>query len=92
MREARKLKTSHEQIEVLEEKLLEEKSRKEKAESELSKLQEVQRSMKDLEDELSSWKLLLKGIPGVSSSEDIHVKIVALQRLVSSFMSDLRVN
>lgn len=92
MREARKLKSSHEHIELLKEKLLEEKGRRERAESELSKLQEIQLSMKNLEDELSSWKLLLNDIPDVSSSEDIPVKFAALQRLVSSFISDLRLN
>lgn len=89
MREARKLKSTHEHIELLTEKLLEEKGRKERAESELSKLQEVQLSMKRLDDELSSWKLLLKDIPDVSCSEDIPVKFAALQRFVRSFMSDL---
>lgn len=89
MREARKLKSTHEHIELLKEKLLEEKGRKERAESELSKLQEVQLSMKRLDDELSTWKLLLKDIPDVSCSEDIPVKFAALQRFVSSFMSDL---
>ncbi|KAH7520573.1 hypothetical protein FEM48_Zijuj08G0159100 [Ziziphus jujuba var. spinosa] len=82
VREARKLKSSHEHIELLKEKLLEEKGRRERAESELSKLQEIQLSMKNLEDELSSWKLLLNDIPDVSSSEDIPVKFAALQREV----------
>lgn len=85
MREARKLKSSHEHIELLKEKLLEEKSRRERADSELSKLQEIQLSMKKLEDELSSWKSLLKDIPDVSCSEDIPVKFAALQRFVFSF-------
>lgn len=80
MREARKLKSSHENIELLKEKLLEEKGRRERAESELSKLQEIQLSMKKLEDELSFWKLVTKDIPGVSCSEDLPVKFAALQR------------
>lgn len=83
MREARKLKSSHENVELLKEKLLEEKSRRERVESELSKLQELQPSMKTLEDEFTSWKLMLKDIPGVSCSEDIPVKFAALQKYVS---------
>lgn len=82
VREARKLKSSHENIELLKEKLLEEKGRRERAESELSKLQEIQLSMKKLEDELSFWKLVTKDIPGVSCSEDLPVKFAALQREV----------
>ncbi|KVH87767.1 hypothetical protein Ccrd_024947, partial [Cynara cardunculus var. scolymus] len=42
VREARKWKSSHEDIEVLREKLLEEKGRRERAESEISKLSEEQ--------------------------------------------------
>ena len=80
MREARKLKSSHENIELLKEKLLEEKGRRERAEIELSKLQEIQLSIRKVEDELSSWKLLIKEIPGVSCSEDIPMKFAALQR------------
>lgn len=80
MREARKLKSSHENVELLKEKLLEERGRRERAESDLSKLQEMQLTINKLEDELSSWKLLIKDIPGVSCSEDIPVKFAALQR------------
>lgn len=80
MREARKLRSSHENIELLKEKLLEEKGRRERAEAELPKLQEFQMSMKKLEDELSSWKLMISEIPGVSYSEDIPVKFAALQK------------
>ncbi|CAB4267682.1 unnamed protein product [Prunus armeniaca] len=86
VREARKLKSSHENVELLKEKLLEEKSRRERVESELSKLQELQPSMKTLEDELTSWKLMLKDIPGVSCSEDIPVKFAALQKEVIDSM------
>ncbi|KAL0013020.1 hypothetical protein SO802_000089 [Lithocarpus litseifolius] len=82
VREARKLRSSHENIELLKEKLLEEKVRKERAEAELPKLQEFQMSMKKLEDELSSWKLMISEIPGVSCSEDIPVKFAALQKEV----------
>ncbi|KAL5789215.1 hypothetical protein ACOSQ2_004103 [Xanthoceras sorbifolium] len=89
VREARKLKSSHENIDLLKEKLLEEKGRKEKAELELSKLQEVQQSMNKLEDELSSWKSLMKDIPGVSCSEDIPVKFAALQKEVIDSMMKL---
>lgn len=80
MTEARKLKSSHEKSELLKEKLIEEKGRREKAELELSKLQEIELTVMKMEDELSSWKLLLKDIPGVSCSEDIPVKFAALQR------------
>lgn len=80
MREARKLRSSHENIELLKEKLLEEKGRRERAEAELPKLQEFQMSMMKLEDELSSWKLMISEIPGVSCSEDIPVKFAALQK------------
>lgn len=83
VREARKLKASHENIELLKEKLLEEKGRRERVEQELLKLQEVQQSMNQLEDELSSWKSLIKDIPGVSCSEDIPVKFAALQKYVN---------
>lgn len=82
VREARKLRSSHENIELLKEKLLEEKGRRERAEAELPKLQEFQMSMKKLEDELSSWKLMISEIPGVSCSEDITVKFAALQKEV----------
>ena len=80
MREARKLRSSHDNIELLKEKLLEEKGRRERAEAELPKLQEFQMSMMKLEDELSSWKLMISEIPGVSYSEDIPVKFAALQK------------
>lgn len=82
MREARKLKASYENIELLKEKLLEEKSRKERAESELSKLREFELNMRKLEDELSSWKSMLKKIPDVSCCDDIPLKFSALQKYV----------
>lgn len=63
VQEARKLKRSHEDIELLKEKLLEEKGRRERAEVELLKLSDIQLSMTKLEDELSSWKLLVRDIP-----------------------------
>ncbi|CAL0307284.1 unnamed protein product [Lupinus luteus] len=82
VREARKLRSSHENVELLKEKLLEEKSRRERAESELSKFHEVQLNMKKLEDEISSWRSMLKDIPGVSCFEDIPIKFAALQKEV----------
>ncbi|GKV46714.1 hypothetical protein SLEP1_g53688 [Rubroshorea leprosula] len=82
VQEARKLKSSHENIELLKEKLLEEKGRKERAELQLSKLQELQLSLNNLENELSSWKLMMKDIPGVSCHEDIPVKFATLQKEV----------
>ncbi|KAG7976849.1 hypothetical protein I3843_05G001500 [Carya illinoinensis] len=86
VREARKLRSSRENIELLKEKLSEEKGRRERAEGELSKLHEFQMSMKKLEDELSSWKLMIKEIPGVSCSEDIPVKFATLQKEVIDCM------
>lgn len=80
VQEARKLKRSHEDIELLKEKLLEEKGRRERAEVELLKLSDIQLSMTKLEDELSSWKLLVRDIPGVSCAEDIPLKFAALQK------------
>lgn len=89
VREARKLKVSYENNELLKEKLLEEKGRRERVEQELAKLQEVQQSMDQLEDELSSWKLLIRDIPGVSCSEDIPVKFASLQKEVLDSMMKL---
>ncbi|KAG6778379.1 hypothetical protein POTOM_018239 [Populus tomentosa] len=82
VREARKLRSSHENIELLKEKLFEEKGRRERAESELSKLLEFELNMKKLEDELSSWKSVIKDIPGVSCYDDIPAKFAALQKEV----------
>lgn len=86
VQEARKLKRSHEDIELLKEKLLEEKGRRERAEVELLKLSDIQLSMTKLEDELSSWKLLVRDIPGVSCAEDIPLKFAALQKEVIESM------
>ncbi|KAI8532019.1 hypothetical protein RHMOL_Rhmol11G0180400 [Rhododendron molle] len=86
VREARKLKRSHEDIELLKEKLLEEKGRRERAEVELFKLSDIQLSMTKLEEELSSWKLLVRDIPGVSCAEDIPIKFAELQREVIESM------
>jgi len=71
----------------LKEKLLEEKSRRERAESELSKLQDTQLNMKKLEDQISSWRMMITDVPGVTCFEDIPVKFAALQKYVSSFKS-----
>lgn len=80
MREARKLKSSLGDIGLLKEKLLEEKARRERAESELSKLQDIQLSVKNLEDELTRRELLIKDIPGITTYEDIPTKISSLQK------------
>ncbi|XP_045817627.1 mitotic spindle checkpoint protein MAD1-like isoform X1 [Trifolium pratense] len=82
VREARKLRSNHENIELLKEKLLEEKSRRERAESELSKLYDVQSDMKKLEDQISSWRSMIKDIPGISCFEDMPDKFAALQKEV----------
>uniref|UniRef100_A0A803N9K7 Mitotic spindle checkpoint protein MAD1 n=1 Tax=Chenopodium quinoa TaxID=63459 RepID=A0A803N9K7_CHEQI len=87
--EARKLKASHENIELLKEKLIEEKRWRERAEADLTMLQEIQLSMNVLEDELASWKKILKEIPGVESSDDVPLKFVALQKEVIDGMSKL---
>ncbi|KMT07895.1 hypothetical protein BVRB_6g145910 [Beta vulgaris subsp. vulgaris] len=89
VREARKLKSSHENIELLKEKFIEEKGRRERVEAELVKLQEIQLCMKVLEDELSSWKKVTKDIPGVESSDDIPLKFVAMQKEVIDSMAKL---
>ncbi|XP_050210697.1 mitotic spindle checkpoint protein MAD1 [Mercurialis annua] len=80
VREARKLKSSYENVELLKEKLLEEKGRRERAELELSKFQELELNMRKLEDELSSWKFMIKEIPDVSCCDDIPNKFAALQK------------
>ncbi|KAL1198564.1 Mitotic spindle checkpoint protein MAD1 [Cardamine amara subsp. amara] len=82
VQEARKLKSRHLDAGLLNEKLFEEKSRRERAESELSKLHELQLSMEKLENELSSWKSLLNDVPGVSCPDDIVTKFSALQNEV----------
>ncbi|XP_052193632.1 mitotic spindle checkpoint protein MAD1 isoform X2 [Diospyros lotus] len=89
VREARRLKCSHENIELLKEKLLEEKGRRERAESELCKLSDMQLTIKKLEDELSAWKMLVKDIPGVSCAEDIPLKFAALQKEVIQSMRNM---
>lgn len=66
---------------------MEEKSRRERAESELSKLQDTQLNMKKLEDQISSWRMMITDVPGVTCFEDIPVKFAALQKYVSSFKS-----
>ncbi|OVA05803.1 Spindle assembly checkpoint component Mad1 [Macleaya cordata] len=87
VQEARKLKSSHENSELLKEKLLEEKGRRERAESELLKLQEVQLDVRKLEDELMSWKSMTNDIPGVSCSDDIPIKFAGLQKEVIENMT-----
>ncbi|KAK9669712.1 hypothetical protein RND81_13G149500 [Saponaria officinalis] len=89
LREARNLKVSHENIELLREKLIEEKGRREKVEAELVKLQENQLSMNVLEDELSVWKKIINSIPGVSSADDIPLKFASLQKEVIECMIKL---
>ncbi|CAH8355932.1 unnamed protein product [Eruca vesicaria subsp. sativa] len=82
VREARKFKSQQLDAELLKVKLLEEKSRRERAESELSKLPELQISVDKLENEVSSWKLLLNNIPGVSCPDDVVMKFSTLQKEV----------
>ncbi|KAF8016110.1 hypothetical protein BT93_H1596 [Corymbia citriodora subsp. variegata] len=82
VREARKLKSSHEQVGLIKEKLLEERGRRERAELETSQLQELLHNMKKVEEELRSWKLTTKDIPGVSCPDDIPLKFATLQKEV----------
>ncbi|KAK6915841.1 Spindle assembly checkpoint component Mad1 [Dillenia turbinata] len=86
VQEARKLKESHVNIELLKEKILEEKSRRERAELELLKLPELQLSVKNLEEELSSWKSVTKEIPGASCPDDLLLKFATLQKEVIESM------
>ncbi|XP_047950653.1 mitotic spindle checkpoint protein MAD1 [Salvia hispanica] len=86
VREARKIKASQEDIELLKEKLHEEKSRKERAELELLKLSDLKSNMKNLEDEVSTWKSVIKELPGVSSVDDIPSEFAALQKKVVDSM------
>lgn len=83
MREAKKLKSSHENIELLKEKLLEEKRRRERAETDLCKLQELPSRLNTSEKELSTWKQLMNDIPGVVRPEDIPNEFSILQKYVS---------
>uniref|UniRef100_A0A453G2E1 DUF4094 domain-containing protein n=2 Tax=Aegilops tauschii subsp. strangulata TaxID=200361 RepID=A0A453G2E1_AEGTS len=69
--EARRLKSSHTNVELLSEKLLEEQSRRKRAETELSKLQEIEAKAQKLELELASCTSLLGNIPDVSSYSNI---------------------
>ncbi|KAL3382241.1 hypothetical protein AABB24_002016 [Solanum stoloniferum] len=87
VREARKLKLSHENIELLKVKILEEKGRRERAESELLKLAMLQGDMEKLEDELNAWKSMVKDIPGASCAADVPPKFAALQREVLDSMT-----
>ncbi|XP_042066839.1 mitotic spindle checkpoint protein MAD1-like [Salvia splendens] len=86
--EARKIKASQEDIELLKEKLHEEKSRKERAELELLKLSDLKSNMKNLEDEVSTWKSVIKELPGVSSVDDIPSEFAALQKKVVDSMKN----
>ncbi|XP_004230415.1 mitotic spindle checkpoint protein MAD1 [Solanum lycopersicum] len=87
VREARKLKSSHENIELLKITILEEKGRRERAESELLKLAVLQGDMEKLEDELNAWKSIVKDIPGASCAADVPPKFAALQREVLDSMT-----
>uniref|UniRef100_A0A0A9CVV1 Pco088261 n=1 Tax=Arundo donax TaxID=35708 RepID=A0A0A9CVV1_ARUDO len=78
--EARRLKSSHTNVELLKEKLLEEQGRKERAEMELSRLQEIEGKAHKLELELASCTALLSNIPDVSSYSDIPQKFADLQK------------
>ncbi|CAH9130763.1 unnamed protein product [Cuscuta epithymum] len=89
VREARKLKSSHENIALLKEKLLEEKGRRDRAESELVKLADLEVTVKKLEDELSTWKSTLLDLPGVSCADDVPHKFASLQKEVLDSMEKM---
>ncbi|XP_074330470.1 mitotic spindle checkpoint protein MAD1 [Apium graveolens] len=89
VREAKKIRSSHEDIELLKEKYLEEKGRRERAELDLLKLQDFQQSTKKLEDELSGWKSMMEKIPGVSCADDLPRKFAGLQKEVVDGMMKL---
>jgi mitotic spindle assembly checkpoint protein MAD1 len=74
------LKSSHTNVELLKEKILEEQGCRERAEMELSKLQEIEAKAQKLELELASCTALLSNIPDVSSFGDIPQKIADLQK------------
>uniref|UniRef100_J3L6D6 DUF4094 domain-containing protein n=1 Tax=Oryza brachyantha TaxID=4533 RepID=J3L6D6_ORYBR len=78
--EARRLKSTHTNAELLKEKLLEEQGRRERVEKELSKLQEIEAKAQKLELELATCTRLLSNIPDVSSFGDIPQKISDLQK------------
>lgn len=78
--EAKKLRSTHEDIELLKEKYIEEKARRERAELDLTKLQDVQLNTTKLEDELSAWKSMMQEIPGVSCADDVPLKFAGLQK------------
>ncbi|XP_058092107.1 putative pentatricopeptide repeat-containing protein At3g13770, mitochondrial [Magnolia sinica] len=62
-------------------------SRRARAEKDLLELQVVQLNVRKLEDELMSWKSMLKEIPDVSCSDDIPRKFASLQKeLIDSMM------
>ncbi|WOG82537.1 hypothetical protein DCAR_0101702 [Daucus carota subsp. sativus] len=80
--EAKKLRSTHEDVELLKEKYIEEKARRERAELDLTKLQDVQLNTTKLEDELSAWKSMMQEIPGVSCADDVPLKFAGLQKEV----------
>ncbi|KAL6545686.1 hypothetical protein OROGR_009560 [Orobanche gracilis] len=86
VREARKIKAAHDDIELLKEKLYEEKRRRERAELDLLKLPDLHLNIKKLEDELLSFQSVVKEIPGVSSADDLPTKFAALQKEVVDSM------
>ncbi|KAJ3678028.1 hypothetical protein LUZ60_001831 [Juncus effusus] len=79
VQEAKYLKSSQIEGELLKEKLMEEKSKRERAELELSKLNEIEAKSHKLELELNQWKSLLNEIPDVSSFSDIPDKFAELR-------------
>ncbi|CAI9101502.1 OLC1v1038840C1 [Oldenlandia corymbosa var. corymbosa] len=85
--EARNIKSSHENVEVLKEKLLEEKRGRETAELELLRLTGIEKTVTKLQNELSIWKSSMKNIPGVSCADDVHIVFGSLQKEVIESMT-----
>ncbi|KAF8642678.1 hypothetical protein HU200_067048 [Digitaria exilis] len=85
--EAKRLKSSHTNAELLKEKLLEEQGRRERAEQELSKLQEIEAKAHKLELELASCTALLSNIPDVSSYATYPKSLQNFQKVCISFFS-----
>ncbi|KAL2621334.1 hypothetical protein R1flu_001539 [Riccia fluitans] len=82
IREARKLKRFHTNVEILKEQLASEKLRGDRAEAALTNLADMESKVKDQEIELSAWKELLVKIPGAETRDGVLLKIGELQREV----------
>ncbi|KAL3680469.1 hypothetical protein R1sor_023425 [Riccia sorocarpa] len=82
VREARKLKRFHTNVEILKEQVASEKLRADTAESALGNLADLELKVKHLESELAAWNDFLVKVPGVETRDGILSKIGELQREV----------